>query len=196
MIRTTGNQLRLSKNAPPPSEVRLCKFGENKEPVFGNPFTFDRATAERVLLASHRHGADVMIDYDHRSLSPEHPGFNPDALGWCKLALKADGLYATSIRWNSAGLKTLCAGTHPVLSTAFQTDEEDNVVGVINVALTKYKMHYTVLSSVSHRYGPKPKPKPTPPKLSRHELAVCRARGINPEQLVAAKAGIVRRANV
>src|SRR5688572_5109999 len=77
------------QKAPLMNEFLIFKPGVNK--TLKGDFLFDSIAAASVMAAFETHGADVMIDLEHLSLDTESPAFDPDARGWCKLAVKPDG---------------------------------------------------------------------------------------------------------
>lgn len=101
-------------------------------------FLFDADSARAVMAAYKRHGVDRMIDLEHLSLDDQAPNFDPDARGWFKLELRADGsLWAVDVRWTADGARRLAEKTQRYVSPAFLADPKTKRVSkIINTAIT------------------------------------------------------------
>jgi len=122
-----------------PTEFRLFTSGVNR--TRKGEFLFDEVAAAAVMAAYHEHGADLMIDLEHLSVAPEEVSgdgrnFDPDARGWCKLALRNGELWAVQVTWTPEGAERLRARRQRYVSPAFHTDADRRVASMINVAIT------------------------------------------------------------
>lgn len=119
----------------PPCEFRLFVQGWNE--TENGRFLFDEAAAAAVMAAAEAHGVDRMIDLEHLSLDPEARHYDPDARGWAKLELRADGsLWAVDVRWTDDGAARLLSKRQRYVSPAFMTTEDGRITKVINIAIT------------------------------------------------------------
>lgn len=119
-----------------PTEVRLFVAGVNE--TENGSYIFDARSAAMVMAAFEEHGVDRMFDLEHLSLDPNARNFDPDARGWCRLELRADGsLWAVDIRWTPDGERRLREKTQRYISPAFEIDPETRrVTKIVNVAIT------------------------------------------------------------
>lgn len=122
---------------PLPTAFRICAFGVNE--TTNGPFVFDEAAARAVMAEYQVEGVDQMIDLNHSSLDPETRRMRADAcdaMGWYRLELRADGLYATDVRWTPEGEARLRAKKQRYISPALIKDTETGaVLEMINCAL-------------------------------------------------------------
>ena len=121
-----------------PTEFRLFKAGVNQ--TRRGDFVFDEAAAVSVMAAYSEHGVDVMIDLEHLSVAAEEVtgdgrNFDPDARGWCQLAVRDGELWAVQVTWTPEGAERLRDKKQRYVSPAFDTDE-GRVVELFNIALT------------------------------------------------------------
>jgi len=122
-----------------PTEFRLFTSGVNR--TRKGEYLFDDVAAAAVMAAYNEHGADLMIDLEHLSVAPEEVSgdgrnFDPDARGWCKLALRNGELWAVQVTWTPEGAERLRARRQRYVSPAFHTDADRRVASMINVAIT------------------------------------------------------------
>jgi phage I-like protein len=81
----------------PPSEFRIWTWGDN--PTLKGTVRLDEESAAAVIAAYNEHGVDLAIDYEHQTFNSEDNGKPAPAAGWFKPEVRADGLWATSVRW-------------------------------------------------------------------------------------------------
>jgi phage I-like protein len=125
----------LPAGETPPREFRLFVLGWNE--TENGRYLFDAQAASTVMAAAAAHGVDRMIDLEHLSLDPEARHYDPDARGWAKLELRADGsLWAVDVRWTDDGAARLLAKRQRYVSPAFMTTEDGRITKVINIAIT------------------------------------------------------------
>ena len=137
----------------PPAEVRIFPMGMID--TSKGPFIFDDEAAQMVLAAYRDQGNELFFDYDHRSLSDAGPPDSGKAAGWFGLELRADGLWATGIRWTPSAAAQLAAGEWRYFSPAFLVDDNRRICALINVALTNNPAtkHMTPLVAASARWA-------------------------------------------
>jgi phage I-like protein len=114
-----------------PSEFRLAAFGPNETTKGTFVLTPENAAA---IVAQKR--TDLMIDLEHLSLDQESQAFNPDAMGWARLEVRDDGLWAVNVKWTDEGRARIESRRQRYISPAITIDDSDNVTKVINAALT------------------------------------------------------------
>jgi hypothetical protein len=118
----------------PPTEFRIFKAGENASTK--GAFIFDEQAAAAVMAAYSAHGVEKPIDLEHLSLDPDGVNYDPDARGWCKLALRDGELWAVDVRWNTDGARRLGEKLQRYISPAFDVDADGRIVSVLNIAIT------------------------------------------------------------
>jgi phage I-like protein len=120
----------------PPSEFRVFSAGTVE--TSKGTFLFDEAASERVMADYQKHGVDLMIDYDHASLSfmQVDPAQSGKAAGWFNLEVRNGELWATNVRWTQPAADALRRSEWRYMSPAFATDEGGRITSVLNVALT------------------------------------------------------------
>src|SRR4051812_25463065 len=86
-----------------PDSFLILKYGENANAnadAKGEPQpVLTRRAAAKIMADAARRGADWLIDLEHRALSKGGGADATDAMGWFRLELRPDGLYATNVRW-------------------------------------------------------------------------------------------------
>jgi phage I-like protein len=120
----------------PPDRFRI--FTAGKVETSKGVFIFDAEAAASVMADYEAQGNELMVDYDHASLSAAalDPALAARAAGWFKLELAADGsLWAVSVRWTAPAAEALGRKEWRYMSPAFAT-EGDRIVSLMNVALT------------------------------------------------------------
>lgn len=118
-----------------PTEFRIWKAGVNST-VNGYSVQFDEAAAKTVMAAYQAHGVEIMIDLEHLSLDSEAKHFDPDARGWCKLAVRDGELWAVDVRWTPDGEHRLSvAKSQRYISPAFLLDDDGRPTRLLNIAL-------------------------------------------------------------
>lgn len=128
----------LSLSVPgddPPARFRIFKAGRNDSRK--GPVVFDDEAARLVMAAYEAHGVDIMLDLEHLSLDDKAPNFDPDARGWCKLAVRNGELWAESVRWAPDGETRLREKRQRYISPAFSVDPKSKrVTELVNIAIT------------------------------------------------------------
>ncbi len=119
----------------PPTEFRIFTAG-TVETSKGR-FTFDAKAAKSVMAAFGDQGNELMVDYDHASLSPMpvDPARAGIAAGWFGLELRDGELWAVNVRWTLPASEALRRKEWRYMSPAFRT-EGKRIVSIVNVALT------------------------------------------------------------
>lgn len=99
---------------------------------------FDAAAAKSVMAEYAKHGADLMIDYDHASLADAaiDSALAGRAAGWFDLELRNGELWAVNVRWTPAADAALRAKEWRYTSPAFAIDNKGRVTRLLNVAIT------------------------------------------------------------
>ena len=119
-----------------PSEFRI--FTAGKVVTEKGTFTFDASAAKAVMAAYREHGNEIMIDYDHASLSAtdaRDPAMAGKAAGWCALELRDGELWAVNVRWTDPAAAAMRAREWRYMSPAFAI-EKNKITSLLNVALT------------------------------------------------------------
>lgn len=123
----------LSGNDPP-KEFRIFKAGVIE--TTKGPFVFDAEAAASVMDAYERHGVDLVIDYDHHSLSTSQ-GVKAVAAGWFGLEMRDGDLWAANVRWNPPAIEHFAKGEYRYFSPAFDYARDSlRITNLINNALT------------------------------------------------------------
>lgn len=118
-----------------PTSFRLFRTGENTSTK--GAVLFDAKAARDVMAAYAKHGADMMLDLEHLSVKRDSPNYNPNAMGWFKLALRGGELWAVDVRYTPEGLERLAAKKQRYISPLFWVDKISRRVScVMNAALT------------------------------------------------------------
>jgi hypothetical protein len=119
----------------PPKEFRLFTAGTVE--TSKGTFTFDAESAKSVMAAYREQGNELMVDYDHASLSPlsVDPAQSGKAAGWFGLELRNGELWAVNVRWTPPADEALRRKEWRYMSPAFRTKGK-KITAVINVALT------------------------------------------------------------
>lgn len=131
----TTLSLDLSTNEPP-TEFRIFTAGQVE--TSKGTFTFDDAAAKSVMADYVAHGIDLMLDYDHASLSALtlDPAQTGKAAGWFNLELRDGELWAVNVRWTPPADAALRRKEWRFMSPAFQTDDAGHITSLLNVAIT------------------------------------------------------------
>lgn len=119
----------------PPSEFRIFAYGKTE--TTSGPYIFDEAAAQSVMAAYADKGVELMLDYDHASISlaldPSRAG---KAAGWFQLELREGELWAVNVRWTEPAAEALRLKEWRYFSPAFRVDKDGRVEKLVNVALT------------------------------------------------------------
>lgn len=127
--------LALGDSPEPPTEFRILGKGANK--TSKGTVVFDDTASKLVLSAFADHGADLMVDYEHKSiLKLGAPVDGGKAAGWFKPAVKNGELWATDVQWTDAAKAALKAREYRYFSPALLHDASGRVHKLVNVALT------------------------------------------------------------
>jgi phage I-like protein len=119
----------------PPAEFRIFSAGRT-ETAYG-PCLFDEVSAALVMQAFAQHGADLFIDYEHKSLDPTAPPGAGKAAAWFRPEVRDGELWATHVEWTPDADAQLRNREWRYFSPAVLVDSEaGRVVHLINVALT------------------------------------------------------------
>lgn len=136
MSHTRTIQLGIAiQGDAPPDAFRI--FTAGKVVTSKGTFLFDDASASAVMADYAEHGNELMVDYDHASLSAMavDPALASRAAGWFSIELRAGELWAVNVRWTEPAALALSRKEWRYMSPAFQT-EGDRIVSLMNVALT------------------------------------------------------------
>lgn len=117
-----------------PSEFRLFSFGEN--PTSKGTFTLDADGANEVMSAYAKRGVELAIDYEHDTFNDKLSGPRP-AAGWMVPEVRADGLWATNVRWTPPAASALRNREYRYTSPTFR-HKDGRVVELLPVALTNF----------------------------------------------------------
>lgn len=135
------------QNPGPPSEFELFANGDTA--TLKGTFKCSAFSCQRVLQAMVAAGRDKLpIDYNHGQVSFMGGSYDAGrAAGWFTPAERDGALWATNVEWTPQGHKALADKEFRMFSPAFLTDENRNVVELINVALTNLPatLHQTPL---------------------------------------------------
>ncbi len=119
-------------NGAPPVEFRIFAFGTSD--TTKGQYVFDVDAADAVMSAFRDYGNRLTIDYEHQALS-DPPVQAPAAASYV-LELRADGLYATDVRWTEKAAAYLSAKEYLYFSPAFVADDKRRPTRLLNIALT------------------------------------------------------------
>lgn len=131
---TTALSITITGDEPP-SEFRIFASGANETKK--GTFLFTEASAKSVMAEYVAHGIDLMLDYDHASLSLAlDPAQAGKAAGWFQLAVRNGELWAVNVRWTEPAAEALRRKEWRFMSPAFHADDTGRVLSVTNVAIT------------------------------------------------------------
>lgn len=119
-----------------PAQFRIFRKGAN--PSTKGTVYFDEQAAKDVMADYQRHGTDIMLDLEHLSLDRKSPNYNPNAMGWFKLAVNKSGeLWAVSVKGTPEGNERVDNKKQRYTSPFFAVDPKTKRVKcIINAALT------------------------------------------------------------
>jgi phage I-like protein len=127
--------LLAANDTEPPTEFRLFRAGPNE--TTKGVFLFDEDSQKSVMDAFERHGADLPIDYEHKMLDWLASADDMRAAGWFRPEVRNNGeLWATGVTWTPKADAAIRAKEWRYISPAFSTNEEGQILSLINVALT------------------------------------------------------------
>lgn len=128
--------LELAENGKAPSKVLLLHDGHLDWEDFPD-VTLDAKSAEAVIAAFDKHGADIPIDYHHATTKTED-GRKAPAAGWVKSLSyeKGKGLMA-EVEWSDTAKREIESQQYKYLSPVIFFDEDKKIVLELDsVALT------------------------------------------------------------
>lgn len=114
----------LSTAGAAPTEIRLLPAGPfrsvDTRPAECAAWQLSAETAARLIATAAARASDYVIDFEHQTLRSAENGQPAPAAGWFKtLEFKADGLYATDVRWTANAARMIAAGEYRYLSPVF-----------------------------------------------------------------------------
>ncbi len=115
-----------------PSEFRIFSFGTTD--TTKGAYAFDSEAAATVMQAAQEYGNRLTLDYEHQALND--PPMEAPSAGTYSLDLRADGLWATDVRWTPKASAYLSNKEYLYFSPAFLHDEKGRPKRLLNVALT------------------------------------------------------------
>lgn len=146
----------------PPKEILLVKYGTNKYTKEGHrgEFTFTEADADAIIRDFAERGKDLVIDYEHQTLS----GSAAPAAGWISSLSKTPmGLVAKVKYWTEQAAKYLLNGEYryfsPVLNFSSRRGEADGgsnralPASVHSVAITNHPALHNIPALVAADTG-------------------------------------------
>jgi hypothetical protein len=116
-----------------PTLVKLFSWGLNK--TTKGDFILSEKSANEIIEAWKEYGNKLNIDYNHAQLFSVNPDESISA-GTFDLELRETGLFAVNIVWTDKAKSLVEAKEYIYISPAFLTNEEGEVVELINFALT------------------------------------------------------------
>jgi len=117
-----------------PAEIQVIPAGRTITPK--GVFVLDQESAQAVISDFEAHKNDMVIDYEHQTLSD--PPVEAPAAGWVKKLINkgADGIWGV-IEWTGKARQYIENKEYRYVSPVFLKRKQDNkVVRLINVALT------------------------------------------------------------
>jgi phage I-like protein len=99
----------------------------------------DKDAAADVLKAYTEHGIDLSIDYEHQTLNATTNGQKNPAAGWFRPEVRADGLWASDVRWTDSAAAMLRAREYRYFSPWVELDKKTRrPVRLLPMALTNW----------------------------------------------------------
>lgn len=130
--RAKGLGIALSAEPQAPEWIRLLPLGEVRLVDGRGPWRLDEAGAAAILAAWAERQTDLVIDYEHQSLT----GQEAPAAGWIKdLKLAEDGLWVR-VEWTARARRYIAEREYRYFSPVVEIGEEGRIVGLVNAALT------------------------------------------------------------
>lgn len=123
-----GVDLTLLTGAAPsslPTEFRLFALGDNK--TSKGVFKLDPAGMDSIMSAYKDHGIELHLDYEHDMRK---------AAAWFVPEARADGIWATNVRWTAPAAELLRNKEYRYFSPAFRVDGDNRIIQIVNAALT------------------------------------------------------------
>lgn len=146
IVRLKLETLSIDGQAPDqvPTEFRLFKLGQNRAYHIGrgeSQILFDEQAANRVMNAYRSDGIDrIAIDSEHQTFAAAENGKPAPAYGWFIPEVRADGLYASDVKWTDEGKALIASKAYRFFSPTCEVemDKEGNCrpVRLLPAALT------------------------------------------------------------
>lgn len=133
----------LSKNIA--DEVQIFPAGEFNVPIGSmlgtGPWRLDAAAARQLIATVGQRKNDILVDYEHQSLTASQTGHKAPAAAWLKtdslVWRDGEGLFATRPDWKAAAATLIEADEYRYLSPVFIYNETTGAPeNIISVALT------------------------------------------------------------
>lgn len=140
-IKIAACSIVIDKNA---KSIQLFPAGEFSAP-FGamlgeGPWRLNQDSAEKLIAAVARRSNDILIDYEHQSLTANKEGHAAPAAGWINttsLVWTDTGLYAQKPDWKAKAAAMIDADEYRYLSPVFTYDSVTGTpLNILSVALT------------------------------------------------------------
>lgn len=119
-----------------PTEFRLFALGENE--TSKGTFVLDSKGLAAIMAAFADHGVDLAIDYEHQTFAAAENGKPAPAAGWFTPEARADGLWATNVRWTDVAAEMLRRKEYRYFSPTFNVDEDNRITRLLPLALTNF----------------------------------------------------------
>lgn len=103
------------------------------------PWRLDDESAKKLIAATAQRKNDILIDYEHQSLTANAAGHAAPAAGWLNpnsLHWTDQGLYAQNPDWTEKAAAMIAADEYRYLSPVFTYDDTGTPLSIISVALT------------------------------------------------------------
>ena len=134
----------------PPTEFRLFSYGVNRSDQ--GEFIFDQESAASVMAEYARQARDIVIDYEHQSMT----GGKALAAGWFVPEVRADGLWATSVRWTNEARQEIAQAQYRYFSPTFDYERKTGRITILrNAALTNNPSLYGLPALVAASSRPR-----------------------------------------
>jgi phage I-like protein len=125
-------------------EIQLFPAGQFDAPLGSllgsGPWVLTDVSAKQLIAAVGSRHNDILIDYEHQSLTANKEGHSAPAAGWIKpdsLVWKESGLYARNPDWKAKAAAMISADEYRYLSPVFSYDKTTGeVLNIFSVALT------------------------------------------------------------
>jgi len=133
--------ISLGKNT---GEIQLFPAGKFDAPMGSllgaGPWQLTETGAKQLIAAVGLRQNDILIDYEHQSLTANKEGHSAPAAGWIKpdsLIWKDTGLYAQNPDWKDKAATMINADEYRYLSPVFSYDKKTGeVLNIFSIALT------------------------------------------------------------
>lgn len=123
----------LPERKQAPTMVKLFSWGLNN--TTKGEFVLTKESADQIIAAWKDYGNKLNVDYNHAQLFSVNPDESISA-GSFDLELRETGLFAVNIEWTDKAKKLIESREYLYISPAFLTNEDNEVVELINFALT------------------------------------------------------------